>query len=114
MQAEGRLAGCSLLFTDICLKERPKELERQLREKMEEAKQDEVFREWDLGKRNETFPQNDMALVLDARGFFASLLEESPETILEFSDWMGLALDVREIGRERLAELISRCVEELS
>ncbi len=187
LQAEGELAGCRLLFTDICLKERPKELEHQLIEKIEEAEQsaaqvvvvygtgcfsdssdfsrgidsiledtgvafrrvkehscvdmmaseeqkerlaegqkvywlmpawiearDEVFREWDVGKRNETFPQNDMALVLDARGFFAALLEESPETILEFSDWMGLALDAREIDRKRLLELISRCIEELS
>ncbi len=186
LQEEGRLSSVRLLCTDICLKERPKELERQLREKPEEAiaagdpvlvlygtgcfsdsadfsrsidsiiedagveaarvkeqscvemfaseeekerlaegqkahwlmpawieARDEVFREWDAGKRNETFPQNDVASIWDSRGFFAALLDESPETILEFSDWMGLPLDAREIGRERFLELIDNCVEQL-
>ncbi len=186
LRDEGKLPQCSLLFTDICLKERPKELERQLSAALEEAgrlgsrvvvvygtgcfsdsadfsrsidsileaagidfrrvkehscvemfaseedkerlaeglkiywlmpawveARDEVYREWDAGKRNETFPQNDVALVLDSRGFFARLLDERPETILEFSDWMGLPMDAREVDRDRFLELVNRCIDDL-
>ncbi len=186
LQAEGKLPQCTLLFTDICLKERPKELERQLTAALEEAggtggkavvvygtgcfsdsadfsrsidsileaagiefrrvkehscvemfaseedkerlaeglkvywlmpawveDREDVYREWDPGKRNETFPQNDMALVLDSRGFFANLLDESPESILEFSDWMGLPMDAREVDRERFLALVTRCIDDL-
>ena len=34
---------------------------------------DEVFEEWEIGKRNQTFPQNDAAIVVDSRGFFDRL-----------------------------------------
>jgi hypothetical protein len=74
---------------------------------------DDVYFEWDLGKRNQTFPQNDVALLLDSRGYFAHLMEENPEMILEFSDWMGLALDARDITLDRFRELLLARIAEL-
>jgi hypothetical protein len=74
---------------------------------------DDVYFEWDLGKRNQTFPQNDMALMVDSRGYFMRLMEENPEMILEFSDWMGLALDARDISLDRFRELLLARIAEL-
>ena len=74
---------------------------------------DDVYFEWDLGKRNQTFPQNDMALMVDSRGYFMRLMEENPELILEFSDWMGLALDARDINLDRFRELLLARIAEL-
>jgi hypothetical protein len=74
---------------------------------------DDVFEEWDLGKRNQTFPQNDMAIVVDSRGFYETLLEEDPEKILEFSDWMGIPLDARAIDLDRFKKLLLASLERL-
>jgi hypothetical protein len=74
---------------------------------------DEVFEEWDLGKRNQTFPQNDMAVVVDSRGFYEKILEEDPERILEFSDWMGIPLDARAITLDRFKKLLLASLERL-
>ncbi len=182
--SSGELPVDTVLFTDICLKERPRELERQLREKLQEAKQqdeaivvvygtgcfldatnpsrtidsileeagseirrvkehicidmllskdeqaalegglkaywlmpawidnrDDVFFEWDIGKRNQTFPQNDIALMLDTQGRFAEMMDAEPEKILEFSDWMGLALDARDADLERFQALLTALLD---
>ncbi|MEW6553962.1 MAG: DUF1638 domain-containing protein [Actinomycetota bacterium] len=74
---------------------------------------DDVFEEWDLGKRNQTFPQNDTAIVVDSRGFFDRLMEEDPERILDFSDWMGIPLDARAINLDRFRELLQAALERL-
>jgi Protein of unknown function (DUF1638) len=74
---------------------------------------DEVFEEWDLGKRNQTFPQNDMAIVVDSRGFYDKLMEEDPEKILDFSDWMGIPLDARAITLDRFKALLLASLERL-
>jgi hypothetical protein len=74
---------------------------------------DDVYFQWDLGKCNQTFPQNDTALMVDSRGYFARLMEESPEAILEFSDWMGLALDARDITLDRFRELLLNALARL-
>ena len=74
---------------------------------------DEVFEEWDLGKRNQTFPQNDMAVVVDSRGFYNKLMEEDPEKILDFSDWMGIPLDAKAITLERFKKLLLASLERL-
>jgi len=186
LQAEGLLEGMEVLYTEPCLKERPRKLEELLRQRIEEAKdgadkilviygdgcfidtsdfsrsidslvedtgcvhgrirehsciemmlseeekenlsdglkvywmmpawvehKDEVFEEWDLGKRNQTFPQNDTAIVVDSRGFFERLLEEDPEKILEFSDWMGIPLDARAITLDRFKALLLANLERL-
>ena len=186
LQAEGILEGIEVLYTNPCLKERPRKLEELLKERLEEAKgsadsvlviygdgcfvdtsdfsrsiddliedagceydrirehsciemmlseedkeelsggmkvywmmpawveyKDDVFEEWDLGKRNQTFPQNDMAVVLDSRGFYENLLEKDPEKILEFSDWMGIPLDARAITLDRFKQLLAASLERL-
>lgn len=186
LQAEGLLEGIEVLYTEPCLKERPRKLEELLRERIEDAKgradrilviygdgcfidtsdfsrsidslvgdtgcvherirehsciemmlseedkenlsegmrvywmmpawveyKDDVFEEWDLGKRNQTFPQNDTAIVVDSRGFFEQLLEEDPEKILEFSDWMGIPLDARAITLDRFKALLLASLERL-
>jgi hypothetical protein len=74
---------------------------------------DDVYYQWDLGKRNQTFPQNDVALMLDSRGYFAGLMDESPEAILEFSDWMGIPLDARDIALDRFRDLLLAALTEL-
>ena len=75
--------------------------------------EDDVFEEWDLGKRNQTFPQNDMAVIVDSRGFYETLLEKDPEKILEFSDWMGIPLDARAITLDRFQGLLLASLERL-
>lgn len=74
---------------------------------------DDVYYQWDPGKRNQTFPQNDAALMLDSRGYFMRLMEESPEDILEFSDWMGLAMDARDITLDRFRDLVLAALAKL-
>ena len=44
-----------------------------------------IFKDWDEGKANEMFPGHDKAVVLDAIGYFDSLMEASPEEILRIS-----------------------------
>ena len=51
-----------------------------------------VFKDWDAGLANETFPKHDKALMLDALGAFEEYSMNSPEKVLEFSDWMGIDL----------------------
>jgi hypothetical protein len=74
---------------------------------------DDVYFQWDLGKRNQTFPQNDTALMVDSRGYFMQRMEEDPEAILEFSDWMGLALDARDVTLDRFRELVLAALAKL-
>jgi len=53
-----------------------------------------IFKDWDVGKANETFPQNDKAILLDAVGIYDEYLINSPQKLLEFSDWMKLSIEV--------------------
>ncbi len=68
---------------------------------------DYIFKDWDAGLANETFPAHDKAVVLDALGYFDRLMEESPERILEISDWMKLPLEARPVSLERLKSLLA-------
>ena len=186
LQEEGLLQGVDVVYTEPCLKERPRKLEELLKERIEEVKEsshkilviygdgcfldtsdfsrgiddliaetgcdygrirehsciemmlsdeakeelsdgmkiywmmpawvehkNEVFEEWDAGKRNQTFPQNDMAIVVDSRGYYEDLLEKDPEKILEFSDWMGIPLDARAITLDRFKELLLAALKKL-
>jgi hypothetical protein len=179
LKDEGLLEGVNIVFTEPCLKERSRELERQLTEAIVEAgaepgkilvlygdrcfidmtnlerdidamiaeagqdcerlgrhscvelmlseeekaegaadrkvywlmpawveNKDDVFFEWDIGKRNQTFPQNDTALMVDSRGYFTKLMEEEPEKLLEFSDWMGIPMEGCEIDLDRFRSLL--------
>ena len=67
-----------------------------------------IFRDWDAGKANETFPQNDRAVLLDGIGFFEQWSAEKPEEVLAFSDWMKIPIEPVNISLARLQELLSR------
>jgi hypothetical protein len=73
----------------------------------------QVFLEWDIGKANETFPANDLAILLDPLGYYEKLATETPEEILEFSDWMGISIEPRPVSLDRLKGLISECAHSL-
>jgi hypothetical protein len=71
-----------------------------------------VFKDWDAGLANETFPKHDKALILDALGAFEEYSLSSPEKILEFSDWMGIELEPYQITLDRFKNLLMECVSE--
>lgn len=73
-----------------------------------------VFLEWDEGKANETFPANDAAVLLDSVGYYDKLATEDPEKLLEFSDWMGIHVEPREINLDRFKQLLGESVSTLS
>ena len=68
---------------------------------------DYIFKDWDAAMANETFPQHDKAVVLDATGFFDQLMAESAERILEISDWMRLPIEAVPVSLERFAGLLA-------
>jgi len=70
-----------------------------------------IFRDWDAGKANETFPQNDKAVLLDGIGFFERWSQEKPEEVLAFFDWMRIAIEPVNVSLERLRELLSRAAQ---
>ena len=65
-----------------------------------------IFKDWDQGKANETFPQHDKAILLDAVGIFERYSTNSPEKILEFADWMCLNIESYKISLDRLKRLL--------
>ncbi len=65
-----------------------------------------IFKDWDQGKANETFPQHDKAILLDSIGIFEEYSANSPEKILEFADWMHLNIEPYKISLDRLRRLL--------
>jgi hypothetical protein len=65
-----------------------------------------IFKDWDQGKANETFPQHDKAILLDPIDTFEKYSTNSPEKILEFSDWMRLNIESYKISLDRLKRLL--------
>jgi hypothetical protein len=73
-----------------------------------------VFQGWDKGLANENFPKHTGgAVMLDAIGFFDETMQNNPEEILEFSDWMGIPMGPYPVTLDRLLGLISSEVESL-
>jgi SAM-dependent methyltransferase len=70
-----------------------------------------IFKEWDIGLANETFPQHDKAILLDALGFFDSYTERFPERILQFSDWMKIGIEPFRISLDRFKQLLGEAAE---
>ncbi|MCD6575229.1 DUF1638 domain-containing protein [Candidatus Aerophobetes bacterium] len=70
-----------------------------------------IFEEWDAAKANETFPQHQKAILLDAVGFFDEYCQQFPEKILEFSDWMKLEIEPYKISLDRFKTLLLGCLE---
>jgi len=75
---------------------------------------DFIFKDWDTGKANEMFPYHDKAVVLDAIGYFDRLMNDSPERILQISDWMKLPIEAVAISLERFKSLLVAQVNTLS
>ena len=73
-----------------------------------------IFKDWDKGKANEMFPGHDKAVVLDALGYFDTLMLESPEEILRISDWMNLPLESMEIPLDRFKKLLGDAAEKVN
>ena len=66
-----------------------------------------VFQDWDKGKANENFPQHTGgAILLDGIDFWNKYVEEHPEKLLEFSDWMGIEIRPYNITLDRLKKLL--------
>lgn len=74
----------------------------------------QIFKEWDAAKSNETFPQNDKAVLLDAVGIFDEFSQDSPEKILEFYDWMNLDIEPYRISLDRFKNLLLECTKKKS
>jgi hypothetical protein len=71
-----------------------------------------IFKNWDVGMANETFPQHEKAIMLDPLGVFDKCSLNSPEKILDFSDWMGIPIEPYKISLDRLKNLLSKCITE--
>jgi len=69
-----------------------------------------VFKDWDAGMANETFPKHDKAIMLDALGAFEDYSLNSPEKILEFSDWMKIELEPYKVSLDRFKTLLGECI----
>jgi hypothetical protein len=68
----------------------------------------QVFQGWDKGLANENFPKHSGgAVMLDAIGFFDEMMQNDPEEILEFSDWMGIPMESHPVTLDRLLGLLS-------
>jgi len=65
-----------------------------------------IFKDWDIGKANETFPQNDKAILLDPLGMYDEYVTNSPQKLLEFSDWMKLPIEPYAVSLDRLQRLL--------
>jgi len=66
-----------------------------------------VYQGWDKGLANENFPKHTGgAIMLDMIGYYDKFMENEPEKILEFSDWMGIPLEPYRITSNRLMSLL--------
>jgi len=67
-----------------------------------------IFKDWDAGKANETFPMNDKAVILDLSNAFNSYSKENPEKVLEFSDWMKIPIESHPVSWKRIKRLLTQ------
>jgi len=75
---------------------------------------DFIFKDWDGGKANETFPGNDRGIVLDGVGYFDELSRTDPEKVLRICDWAKLPLESRRVSLARLTDLLRRCAMDIA
>jgi len=61
-----------------------------------------IFKDWDRGKANETFPQNSRAVLLDGIGYYAEVIQRDPELLLGFSD----PVEPHPVSLDRLRNLL--------
>jgi len=73
-----------------------------------------VFKGWDKGLANENFPRHDGGVViLDGIDFFDNYMNEKPEEILEYSDWMGVPISAHKINLDRFKSLLIQARDNL-
>ena len=70
-----------------------------------------IFRDWDRGKANETFPQHDKAILLDGVSFFEEYTQEHTDEVLAFSDWMKIPIEPHPVSLDRLRGLLLEQLE---
>ena len=67
----------------------------------------QVFAGWDKATANENFPRHTGgAVVLDAIGYLDGYMEEHPEELLEYSDWMGIPILGHSVKLDRFKSLL--------
>ncbi len=65
-----------------------------------------IFKDWDTGKANETFPQNSRAVLLDGIGYYDEVIKKDPELLLAFSDFMKIPVEPHPVSLDRLRNLL--------
>jgi hypothetical protein len=74
----------------------------------------QVFKGWDKGLANENFPKHTGgAIVLDAVDFMDEYMDEHPEELLEYSDWMGIPIIPYPISLDRFKRLLMEPIKQL-
>ncbi|MBW1971396.1 MAG: DUF1638 domain-containing protein [Deltaproteobacteria bacterium] len=71
----------------------------------------QIFKDWDVAMANETFPQNDVAILLDPLDIFNDYAENFPEKLLEFSDWMQIGIEPYPVSLDRFKMLLANEVK---
>jgi hypothetical protein len=67
-----------------------------------------VYQGWDKATANENFPRHTGgAVMLDAVGYYDTTAESDPEKLLDFADWMGIAIQPQAATLNRLLRLLS-------
>lgn len=61
-----------------------------------------------MGLANETFPQNDAAILLGPFNVFEDVALSDPEEFLEFSDFMRIPIEPVDIHLDRLKNLLAQ------
>jgi len=66
-----------------------------------------VFKGWDKGLANENFPRHTGgAIVLDGPGYMDQYIQEKAESLLEYSDWMGIPIQPYPVSLDRFKSLL--------
>ena len=71
---------------------------------------DKIFKGWDVGLANETFPQNDAAVLLDPFNVFDDISINDPEKLLAFSDFMQIPIEPVAIDLIRFKGLLAQAL----
>jgi len=67
-----------------------------------------VYQGWDKGLANENFPKHTGgAIMLDAVGYYDEMVQNNPEELLDFSDWMGIPLEPYPVALDRFKSLLA-------
>jgi len=67
-----------------------------------------VYQGCDKELANRNFPRHTGgAIMLDAIGYYERTLDNNPEKILAFSDWMGIPIEPYSVTLDRLTGLLS-------